>query len=228
MHFLIALSGIIMVNVILSGDNAIVIAMASRTLPPHERRTAVVWGSAGAILLRIILTFTAVLLLTVPYLQFAGGVTLVWIAAKLLLQGHKNENLPGASSFAGALKMIIAADLIMSLDNTLAIAAMAHGSLLLLTVGLLLSIPLIILGSQVIARIMKRFPVIVYFGAGLIAWTAGELMMRDEQAGVFLRSELPWWLLPLLLAAGVTAGGLWHAYSGKARRQTERVRSLSK
>jgi YjbE family integral membrane protein len=172
--FFTALLQIMLVNVVLSGDNAVVIALAARNLPAHLRKQAIVWGSAGAIVLRVLLTIVAVQLLKIPYLQALGGLLLVWIAVELLVAGDETDAAHHAqSSLAGAVKTILVADVVMSLDNTLAIAGVAKGDWTLLIVGLGLSIPLIVVGSTVIMKIMDRFPVVVYAGAALIAWTGG-------------------------------------------------------
>jgi YjbE family integral membrane protein len=215
MEFFGALLGIMMVNIVLSGDNAVVIALASRALPPKQQKMAILWGSAGAIGLRVVLTVVAVVLLHIPYVQFIGGVLLVWIAAKLLLESGGEENIAASSSIWKAVKTIIIADIIMSLDNTLAIAAVAKGDYVLLAIGLALSVPLIIFGSQLIVKIMDRFPVIVYAGAGLIAWTAGEMMQGDRLLAAYA-GLLPHWLLPALVTAAVIAAGVWHSRYRKA------------
>ena len=203
-----ALCGIMMINIVLSGDNAVVIAMASRCLPPKQQKMAIFWGSAGAIGLRVILTLIVVYLLQIPYLQFVGGVLLIWIAAKLLMEHHCDEDIEASESFYKAVKTIIVADLIMSLDNTLAIAAVAKGDYVLLGLGLALSIPLIICGSQLLVMIMTKYPIIVYAGAGLIAWTAGEMIVRDQKIGPYL-TAIPHWLIPALITVGVLGLGVW-------------------
>lgn len=213
MEFMVALFEIMMVNIVLSGDNAVVIAMASRCLPPKQQKMAILWGSAGAIGLRVILTVVAVALLQIPYLQFAGGLLLVWIGAKLLIEDGHDDNIEASGSFIGAVKTIIIADLVMSLDNTLAIAAVANGNYLLLAVGLALSIPLIIFGSRLVMLIMDKFPIVTYAGAALIAWTAGEMMVRDQRLGVEIVRFMPEWLLPALITAGVLAVGVWYKRS---------------
>jgi YjbE family integral membrane protein len=209
MEFLIALFSIMMVNIVLSGDNAVVIALASRSLPAKQQKMAILWGSAGAIGLRVVLTLVAVVLLHIPYVQFIGGALLVWIAAKLLMDNGGAEDIEASDSLWKAVKTIIIADLIMSLDNTLAIAAVAKGDYLLLGLGLALSIPLIIFGSQIIVAIMDRFPIIVYAGAGLIAWTAGEMMQQDRLM-VSYANVAPAWLLPAIVTVGVIGLGYWH------------------
>lgn len=209
MEFLVALASIMMVNIVLSGDNAVVIALASRSLPPKQQKQAILWGSGGAIVLRVILTIVAVVLLQIPYVQFFGGLLLIWIAAKLLMEDDGDENIEATTSFTGAVKTIIIADLVMSLDNTLAIAAVAKGDYVLLGIGLALSIPLIVFGSQIIIKIMDKFPIVVYLGAALIAWTAGEMMMADEKIGPVIHAAIPEWLLPAAVTVGVVAIGLW-------------------
>jgi predicted tellurium resistance membrane protein TerC len=137
---------------------------------------------------------------------------LVWIGAKLLLEDNQNEKVEAAASFWPAVKTIIMADLIMSLDNTLAIAAIADGNYVLLILGLVLSVPLIICGSQLLVKVMNKFPVIVYVGAGLIAWTAGEMMVRDQRIGVMITANIASWILPTIITVGVVGIGLWHNY----------------
>lgn len=222
MEFFLALCGIMMVNIVLSGDNAVVIAMASRNLPKKQQKLAILWGSAGAIGLRVLLTIVAVILLQIPYLQFAGGLLLVWIAAKLLLEEESNENVEASTSMWAAVKTIIVADIIMSLDNTLAIAAVAKGDYLLLTLGLGLSIPLIIFGSQILVMIMNKFPIIVYIGAGLIAWTAGEMMVRDQKIGHYLTAYTVEWLIPLVITVAIIGLGAWHKKYRKEAEPAER------
>jgi YjbE family integral membrane protein len=218
MEFLIALFGIMMVNIVLSGDNAVVIAMASRCLPPKQQKMAILWGSAGAIGLRVILTLVAVMLLQIPYLQFTGGLLLVWIAAKLLVEEKHQENVEASSSYWAAIKTIIIADLVMSLDNTLAIAAIADGNYLLLSAGLALSIPLIVFGSNLLMKVMDKYPVVIYAGAGLIAWTAGEMMISDAKIGPSLEHLLPGWLIPAAITAAVLGIGVWTTHYRKVKR----------
>lgn len=208
MDFIIALSGIIMVNIVLSGDNAVVIALASRCLPPQQQKLAILWGSAGAIVLRVILTIAAVALLQIPYLQFIGGILLVWIAAKLLLEEEHGKELDASDSLWTAVKTIIIADIVMSLDNTLAIAAIAKGDYALLVIGLGLSMPLIIFGSQLLVALMSKFPLIVYAGSGLIAWTAGEMVVHDSELGHYSTSFTPEWVVPMVITVAVLAYGL--------------------
>jgi YjbE family integral membrane protein len=213
-EFWILLTKIMMVNIVLSGDNAVVIALAARSLPAHQQKTAILWGSGGAVVLRVVLTLVAVWLLEVPYLQFAGGLMLVWIAYKLLVEadGPEGSEHHGQGNLMSAVKTILIADVVMSLDNTLAIAGVAKGNLVLLGLGLALSIPLVVFGSAIIMKAMDRFPVVVYIGAGLIAYTAGEMIDSDEAITPFLPHifhRAPY-LLPLALTLAVVGYGWWY------------------
>lgn len=208
-HFLAALLQVMLVNIVLSGDNAVVIALAARNLAPRHRRLAIFWGSLGAIVLRVGLTLIAVQMLRIPFLQFVGALLLVWIALKLLFEEEAAGDAHHAhDKLSGAIKTILIADVVMSLDNTLAIAGVARGDAVLLTAGLVLSIPLIVLGSTLIMKVMERFPVVVYLGAGLIAWTAGEMIDTDAALHPWLPGifDGTYWL-PLGLAIAVVGFG---------------------
>lgn len=210
MEFLVAMSKIMMVNIVLSGDNAVVIAMASRRLPPKQQMMAILWGSAGAIGLRVILTVVAVVLLKFPYLQFIGGLLLVWIGVKLLVEDNHCETIDASDSLWTAIRTIIIADIVMSLDNTLAIAAIAEGNYLLLALGLGISIPLIICGSKLLVMLMDRFPIIIYVGAALIAWTAGVMINKDPAIGTYILKYMPEWLLPAVITVVTVVLGYWY------------------
>ncbi len=215
MEFLMSLSQIMLINIILSGDNAIVIAMASRALPAKQQKMAILWGSAGAVGLRIVLTLLAATLLKMPYLQFFGGIMLVWIAIKLLLESNESadeESTQGPGSLLAAIKTIVLADIIMSVDNTLAIAAIARDNTTLLIAGLGLSVPVIVFGSRILVRFMERFPVIIYLGAGLIAWTAGVMIIDDPQVGPYIIKYSRH-----ILAASISAGVIAVGYSRRRR-----------
>jgi YjbE family integral membrane protein len=182
--FWAALGSIMIVNILLSGDNAVVIALASRNLPPHQQKKAIFWGSAAAIVMRVVLTITAVTLLTLPYLKLVGGILLVYIGVQLLADSDGEEDMKAESSIWAAIRTILIADLVMSLDNVLAVAAAAQSGpeetrMLLLIIGLALSIPLIIFGSTMLLKLMDRFPVIITFGAGLLGWLAGGMIVDD-------------------------------------------------
>ena len=175
---------IIVANILLSGDNAVVIALASRNLPPVQQKKAIFWGSAAAIILRVILTITAVALLKLPYLKIVGGILLLYIGIQLLADSNVEEDMKAESSIWAAIRTILIADLVMSLDNVLAVAAAAQNGpeetrLLLLIIGLAMSIPLIVFGSAMLLKIMERFPIIITFGAGLLGFLAGGMLVDD-------------------------------------------------
>lgn len=193
---------IITVNLLLSGDNALVIALASRKLPPEQQKKAVFWGGAGAIGLRTLLTFAAIVLLQIPYLQLLGGLALLWIAIKLLAGDEDHEELEAKNSLGDAIKTIIVADMVMSIDNVIAIAAVAKGHMTLLVVGLAISIPIIIWGSRAINLLMERWPIIITIGAAFLGWTAGDMATADKKIMPLLE-PYPWthWAIPLAFAA---------------------------
>ncbi|MEH7386134.1 TerC family protein [Bacillus sp. JJ1521] len=207
-EFIVGLFEIILINIILSGDNAVVIALACRNLDAKYQKKAVVLGSVGAIGLRVGLTFVAVYLLQIPYLNFIGGILLLWIAIKLL-KGEEEEDIKGSSNLMGAIKTIIIADLVMSLDNVVAVAGAANGNMLLILIGLAISIPLIIWGSQLLMAIMEKFPIIVILGAGLLGYTAGEMILGDKVIGHFFEGLGHSFhiILPLILAIFVVVIG---------------------
>jgi YjbE family integral membrane protein len=179
--FWVGLLKIVWINIILSGDNAVVIALAARSLPPHQQKQAIFWGSGAAVVLRVVLTLIAVKLLELPYLQIIGGLLLLWIGVQLL--GDEDDEEGESSETGGlmaAVRTILIADLVMSLDNVIAVAAAAKGSMVLLVLGLLISIPLVVFGSTLMIKLMERFPIIVILGAALIGWVAGETILGDR------------------------------------------------
>ena len=192
--FWAALGSIIWVNIILSGDNAVVIALAARALPPHQQKKAIFWGSAAAIVMRVVLTVIAVEMLKWPYLKIIGAILLVYIGVSLMLEEDDGEGDVGKDSGGmwTAIRTILIADLVMSLDNVLAVAAAAKGNIVLLVVGLALSIPLIIFGSTLLLKVMERFPIIITAGAALLGFLAGEMLLTDP-ALVGRIGELPHW-----------------------------------
>src|SRR4051812_27889555 len=196
--FWLGLLKIIGVNVILSGDNAVVIALAARSLPPAQQKKAVFWGAGAAILLRILLTLFAVALLTLPWLKLVGSLLLFWIGVKLLIPEDGDDNIQASEHLVTAIKTILIADLVMSLDNVIAVAAAASGSVGLLVLGLAISIPLVIFGATLLIKLMERYPIIITAGAGLIGWVAGEMLVADvalkgwlEGMGVQYKGEHP-------------------------------------
>ncbi|MDE2048077.1 MAG: TerC family protein [Betaproteobacteria bacterium] len=225
--FGVALLKIIWVNVLLSGDNAVVIALAARNLPPRQQRAAVIIGSAGAIALRVLLTVFAVQLLEYPYLKLAGSVLLLWIGIQLMADGDDDapgDGLNGHDTLWAAVRTVLLADLVMSLDNVIAVAAAAQNApgeakLLLLVLGLGLSIPLIIFGSTLLLKLMERFPVIITLGAALLGFVAGEMAVTDPAIHDWFNTHLHDldYAVSLSCAALVVAVGLWAQRRGPGR-----------
>ncbi|MBI3902563.1 MAG: TerC family protein [Nitrosomonadales bacterium] len=207
---------IIVIDILLSGDNAVVIALACRNLPPAQRRKGVLIGMGGAIVLRIVLTFFAVGLLSVPYLRVVGAMLLLWIGVKLILpedDEHGEDKIKADANLWGAVKTIIIADSVMSLDNVLGVAGAAHGNAWLLVFGLVVSIPLIAWSSQLVLKLIDRFPVIIYLGGALLGYVAGEMLAGDTTLAPVMEA-LPHavhWMLPALCAILVVVTGLWLA-----------------
>ena len=201
-EFWIGLVKIIWINIILSGDNAVVIALAARSLPPAQQRKAIFWGTAAAVILRIALTVVAAKLLELPYLQIVGGLLLLWIGVQLLGDDDGGEGeQKHHGSLMSAIRTILIADLIMSLDNVIGVAAAANGNTTLLIIGLAIAIPIVIFGSTLMIKLMERFPVIITVGAGLIGWVAGEAIVSDK----VLRGWFPEHSFQFYLAAAVGA-----------------------
>jgi YjbE family integral membrane protein len=191
--FWIAVGQIILIDIVLSGDNAVVIALACRNLSPEQRRTGIFWGVTGAVSLRVVLTVFAALVMNLPWLKLIGGFLLVWIAIKLMLpEEGDGHDISAPGNLWGAVKTIIVADFVMSLDNVIGVAGAAHGSLVLLLFGLAVSIPLIVWSSQLILHWMERFPAIVLFGAGLLGYVAGQMIFSDPGV-IELLPPLPAW-----------------------------------
>lgn len=185
-EFWVAVAKIIMIDILLGGDNAVVIALACRRLPPKQRTLGILWGTAGAIALRVVLIFFALSLLSVPLLKLVGALLLLWIGVKLLLpeEEDKHGKIESSDRLWAAVKTVIVADFVMSLDNVIAIAGAAEGAgdshkMLLVIFGLLVSIPIIVWGSQLVVRLMDRFPIIITLGGMLLGWIAGEMAITD-------------------------------------------------
>ena len=203
LQFFLSLGTIILMDISLGGDNAMVIAMASNRLPAAERKKAVFIGAFGAAALRILFTFFAVWLMTIPYLQVLGGFLLIPVAVHLLSATDDNLQIKAADNLWTAIKTIILADFLMSLDNILSVAGAAEGNFLLVMLGLMISIPLVVMGSQLVGKILDRFPLFMYAGAALIGWTAGTMFLHDKALGPVLLSLAGNWLetaLPSFLA----------------------------
>jgi YjbE family integral membrane protein len=206
-EYLSALLSIIVIDLILAGDNAIVIGLAARTLPKNQQKKVILWGTAGAIIIRILATLAVVWLLKIPGLMLIGGVLLVWIAYKLLAEEKGHEVKP-SSSFWGAIKTIIIADALMGLDNVLGIAGASHGDFSLVVIGLLVSVPIVVWGSTLILKWVDRFPVIITIGSTVLAYTATK-MITDEKMlkGFFEDNPLLKWGLTAIIVIGVILFG---------------------
>src|SRR5689334_19009066 len=219
-QFWFAALEIVVINILLSGDNAVVIALACRNLPPHQRRWGVIWGAVGAIVLRIVLTFFAVSLLKLSYLKIIGGLLLVWIGIKLISEEDDEEghDLHASDRMLGAIRTVVIADLVMSIDNVLGVAAAAKGSLVLLIFGLVVSVPLVIGGAQLIMRVIERFPILIVAGGGLLGYVAGELIVEDSAIVDWVHTHARWlaWSAPLLGIAAVIGAAKWLQRRGKA------------
>jgi len=222
-EFWLGLGTIIWVNLLLSGDNAVVIALAARSLPADEQKLAVFWGSAGAVALRVVLTLFAVALLSLPWLKLVGGALLLWIGVKLLTPRTNNPVIASHDNLWSAVKIILIADLVMSLDNVIAVAAAAGSAAptadlenmryVLLVLGLAISIPIVILGSVFMLKVLSRFPIIIRLGAGLIGWIAGGIIVTDPAISDWVQENAAWlhdWdIAPIAGAAFVLALGAW-------------------
>ena len=212
--FWVGLLQIIGIDIVLSGDNALVIALACRSLPPEQRKWGVLMGTGAAIVLRIAFAVTIVYVLEVPFLKFAGALLLVWIAAKLVMpssgEGGSHAGTQEATSLWQAVKIVAIADAVMSLDNVLSVAAAAKGSVMLLTLGIAISIPLMVVGSAMMLWLLDRVPLLAVAGAGLLGWIAGELAVHDPIAGPWIATQIQWLpaVLPATLCIGVMAFGL--------------------
>jgi YjbE family integral membrane protein len=227
-QFWLGLGAIIWVNIILSGDNAVVIALAARSLPQRQQKLAILWGAAAAVVLRIILTVVAVELLKLSFLKLIGGALLFWIAVKLLVPEEDGDgDVKSSEHLIGAIKTILIADLVMSLDNVIAVAAVAKGSILLLVLGLVISIPLVVFGATMLMKVMERYPVIITVGAALIGYVAGEMLVTDPTVLEWFKLHAHWMIdfdifsvyghkfelsaAGLIGAAVVVAAGKWLA-----------------
>lgn len=201
-QFWVAVTQIILIDILLAGDNAVVIALACRNLPPALQKKGIFWGVFGAIALRIVLTAFAAQLLTLPWLKIAGGLALLWIGVKLLLPEHDTTHeIEGSTNLWGAIRTVIVADFVMSLDNVIGVAGAAKGNMMLLIFGLLVSIPLVVVGSKLILKLIDRFPVVILLGGALLGWIAGDLIATDP-ASQPLVGSLPTWTHYAFAVAG--------------------------
>jgi len=208
-EFFSALLAIIVIDLVLAGDNAIVIAMAARSLPAHLQKKAIIWGAVGAIAVRSAMTLVVVYLLNIPGLMLIGGVLLVWIAYRLLKpeqEGGASDGHASSTTFWAAMRTIVIADAVMGLDNVLAVAGASNGSYVLVVLGLLISIPIVIWGSTQILKLVERYPAITYLGAGVLAWTAGKMITSEPLVKTWLESRNG--AVEYIIQLGVIAGVL--------------------
>jgi YjbE family integral membrane protein len=209
--WLSALLAIVLIDLVLAGDNAIVIALAARSLPNHLQKRAVIWGTVGAVAVRIVMTIGVVWLLRIPGLMLVGGLGLVWVAYKLLAQpGGEHDGQPAAHTFWGAMKTIVIADALMGVDNVLGVAGAAHGAIDLVVIGLLISVPIVVWGSTLVLRLVERYPVIIYIGAAVLAYTAAHMIVSEPLLdAVFDPSRASRVVAYSSVIAGVLLSGWW-------------------
>lgn len=222
--FWVAVGQIIAIDIVLSGDNAVVIALACRNLSPEQRRRGIFWGVAGAVSLRVVLTAFAALVMNLPWLKFIGGCLLLWIGVKLMLpEDEGGEDIPASEHLWGAVRTIVIADFVMSLDNVIGVAGASHGNLFLLLFGLAVSIPLIVWSSKLILHWMERWPAVVVLGAGLLGWVAGQMLVSDPGVRAQTGALTVWWerLAPLGGALLVVATGKWLEHRRRRSRDIE-------
>lgn len=210
--FFTALLSIVVIDLVLAGDNAIVIAMAARNLPDHLRKKAIIWGTLGAVITRVLMTIAVVWLLKIPGLLLLGGAALLWIAYRLL-SDSSDHNIEGSkiNSMAAALKTIIIADTVMGIDNVLAVAGAAHGSIFLVIIGLLISVPIMVWGSTLALKLIEKFPVTIYVGAAILVYTAIHMIITEPLIADFWNS-VPWLTyIAYIVGMVVVLGGGWMA-----------------
>jgi YjbE family integral membrane protein len=221
-----ALLAIVLIDLVLAGDNAIVIALAARSLPANLQKKAIIWGTVGAIVVRSVMTIGVVWLLKIPGLMLIGGLGLVWIAYQLLAdQGDGGHDGPVASTFWGAMKTIVVADALMGVDNVLGVAGAAHGAFDLVVIGLLVSVPIVVFGSTMVLKLVERFPAIIQIGAAVLAFTAAQMIINEQLLADFFGAKdaiatsmqtLARWGVYAVTVAGVLLAGRWQAQRASA------------
>lgn len=211
-EFFSALLAIIVIDLVLAGDNAIVIALAARNLPEKEKNRAIIFGTIGAIVVRSLMTVGVVWLLKIPGLMLVGGLLLFWIAVKLIAPADDGtDHSPAATTFWGAMKTIVIADAVMGVDNVLAVAGAAHGSFLLVVLGLLISIPIVVWGSRLVLKLIERHPSVIYIGGGVLAFTAAKMVLNEPMIDAWVDSlpQVVYWFIIVLSVVGVIYTGIW-------------------
>ncbi|MDR3287886.1 MAG: TerC family protein [Peptococcaceae bacterium] len=215
LDFCYGILSIILIDLVLGGDNAIVIGMAARNLPGALQKKAIVWGTVGAVIVRVSATFLVVGLLKIPGIQFVGGAVLIWIAYKLLIEEKKEEQqAKGHTGFGAAVGTIVVADISMGMDNIIAVAGAAHNNFSIVIIGLLISIPIVVWGSTLIIKLMDRFPVIVFLGAAVIAYTGGSMMMKDSLTSHYVTNNhvLQMGVAVAIMAGVLVTGKIWKTH----------------
>ncbi|AWX55354.1 MULTISPECIES: TerC family protein [Brevibacillus] len=203
-EFWTALLSIVIIDLVLAGDNALVIGMAARNLPAHQQKQAIIWGTVGAIVIRALATLAVVWLLKIPGLLLVGGLILIWIALKLLIQDNGHENMKASGSLGAAIWTIIVADTVMGLDNVIAVAGAAHGDFLLVVIGLIISVPIMVWGSTLILKLIEKYPIVIYIGSAVLAYTAASMVTSEKFLTPFF-AAYPWvkWVFIVAVVVGV-------------------------
>lgn len=221
-QFWLALLNIIFIDLILAGDNAIVIALAARNLPKEQQKKAVIWGTVGAITIRIIATLLVVKLLDLPWLHLIGGLLLIWIAYKLLVQEDQHDDVKAGNTLWQSIQTIIIADAAMGLDNVIAVAGAAEGHMMLVVIGLLISIPVVVWGSTLFIKLVNRFNWIIYIGGAVLAYTAAKMITGEKMFEAYFHSHMVlYWIFTIALVIGILASG----YLTNKQRQKNRASS---
>jgi YjbE family integral membrane protein len=221
-EFFSALLTIVFIDLILAGDNAIVIGLAARNLPKEQQRKAVIWGTVGAIGIRVIATLLVVQLLNVPWLNLVGGLLLIWIAYKLLVQEDNHDGIKSGNTLWQSIRTIIIADAAMGIDNVIAVAGAAHGDTLLVIIGLIISVPVVVWGSTIFIKLINRFEWIVYVGSAVLAYTAAKMITHEKSFQAFFDNKLIFWSFVILVIIITIAAGWFTNLRNKTAHQKSR------
>lgn len=219
-EFLSALVSIIIIDLVLAGDNAIVIGLAARNLPKTQQKKVIFWGTAGAVIVRITATLAVVWLLKIPGLLLIGGVILIWIAFKLLIEEKEHDDVEAADSMWAAIRTIIIADTVMGLDNVLAVAGAAHSNFLLVILGLLISVPIVVWGSTLFLKLLNRFPWVIYIGSGVLAFTAAKMLLDEKMVQPYITNDVLKYAIIAVVVMVVLLAGKW-TKSAKSKKEAK-------
>src|SRR5690554_679516 len=212
-EFVMQLLAIILIDLVLAVDNAVVIGLAARNVPKEKQKKVIIWGTVGAVVIRMVATVLVVWLLKIPGLLLVGGIVLIWISYKLLIDEKKHDNIAAKSTIWSAIGTIMVADMMMGVDNVVAVAGVADGHMLLIVIGLIISVPIMVFGSTFVIKLMDRFPIVIYIGSGILAFTAGKMMLDEP----ILKSVIEplglgkWVVIALIVVAVIVAGKLTSA-----------------